>query len=152
MTIEERIQRLEDRAEIADLIARFGPIVDSGNGEKLTELWADDGEYRVGDEYTFVGGEIARLTDLETHQAYLARGCSHILTAPDITINGDQAYAVNHSVVLIRAGEGWVADRVSANQWEMKRTVQGWRVVRRSNALLDGSEAARALLVQERLG
>ena len=44
---------------------------------------------------------------------------------------------------MIRAGE---VARVSANRWDMVRTAYGWRVRHRENALLDGSEGARALL------
>lgn len=149
MDIEHRVQRLEDRAEIADLIARYGPIVDAGEGGQLAELWSDDGEYVIGDEYRFTGNQITGLTELEAHQNYLAAGCAHMLSSPQVMLDGDCAVAVNHSAVLIREGQRWVADRVSANRWELERKPEGWRVSRRSSALLDGEEAARELLAPD---
>ena len=60
--------------------------------------------------------------------------------------DGDEAVAVTHSVVLRHDGAHWIAVRVSANRWELRRTETGWRVHTRVNRLLDGDERARALL------
>ncbi len=37
--LERRLQVLEDRAEIADLIARYGPAADSGDADAVAALW-----------------------------------------------------------------------------------------------------------------
>lgn len=141
-----RLQRLEDRADIIELIAKYGPIVDAGEGRLLGELWTKTGRYEIGDDFAFEAGDLAGLTELPTHQAYLAAGCAHVLTTPTVQLSGDRAIAVNHSVVLVRAGEHWVADRVSANEWHFTRTVLGWRVELRQNRLLNGDVVARGLL------
>jgi hypothetical protein len=39
--------------------------------------------------------------------------------------------------------------RVSSNRWELRKSDGQWRVQRRTNRLLDGDEAARALLRRE---
>lgn len=144
--MEARLRRLEDRAEIADLLARYGPAVDSGVGEELTELWTADGEYRIGADAVIPAAEMPSLVEWDTHQGYLAAGCAHVLSPPRIELDGDRAMAVNHSVVFIHRGEHWVPERVSANCWELHRGPDGWRVFLRENHLLDGAEAARALL------
>lgn len=149
MTMDEvlaRLRALEDRAEISELIARYGPHVDAGEGEGLGELWAAGGAYRVGNEYEFRGDEIGSLTEISEHRALMARGCGHMLSAPTITVTGDTAVAINHSVVIARDGDGWTVERLSANRWSFARTSEGWRVMLRENALLDGDEGARALL------
>ena len=63
-----------------------------------------------------------------------------------LDVDGDRATALGHSCVFRHAGEGFEAWRVSANRWELERRTEGWRVRRRVNRPLDGSEAARALL------
>ena len=63
-------------------------------------------------------------------------GCAHILSPPRVQLDGDRAEAINHSIVLVKRGETWVAERVSANRWELGRTTAGWRVVKRTNRLL----------------
>lgn len=143
--LERRLQALEDRAEIAELIARYGPAADAGDAEAVAALWASEGTYQFDDTVLDADG-IRSLVSIPTHVEYMRRGCAHILSAPRIEIEGDTAVAVTHSVVMLREGERWVGERVSANRWELRRTVAGWRVLRRRNRLLDGDAAARELL------
>lgn len=147
--LADRVRALEDRAAINDLIARYGPAADAGDGDAVGALWAEDGEYWIGGS-VLTGSEIAGLVEFDTHREYLSRGCAHVLSAPLITVEGDRAEAINHSVVLVRSDARWDAERVSANRWEFVRTGEGWRVVRRENHLLDGSEDARSLLAPRR--
>ncbi|WP_262001640.1 MULTISPECIES: nuclear transport factor 2 family protein [Microbacterium] len=145
--LERRLQVLEDRAEIADLIARYGPAADSGDADAVAALWAPGGTYQFDD--TVLGADdIRSLVSIPTHVEYMRRGCAHIVSAPRIEIDGDDAVAVTHSVVMLREGERWIGERVSANRWELRRTADGWRVQRRRNRLLDGDGAARELLAR----
>jgi hypothetical protein len=144
--LESRLRRLEDLAEIADLIARYGPAVDAGVGDELSRLWTLDGEYRIGADVVVPAAHLPEIVDFETHREYLAAGCAHVLSPPRVEFDGDRAVAVNHSVVFVRRGLRWEAERVSANRWELQRTIGGWRVMLRENHLLDGDAAARALL------
>lgn len=143
--IERRLRALEDRAEIADLIARYGPAVDSGDGAAVAAMWTADGTYQFDDTVLDAEG-VRALVDYPTHVEYMRRGCGHVISAPRIVLAGDTATAVTHSVVMIHDDERWVAERVSANLWELAREPAGWRVQRRRNRLLDGAVAARELL------
>lgn len=147
--LEERVRRLEDRLEIIDLIAGYGPAVDSGNEAEVAQMWATDGEYTFGATgdggITLVGEQVAALVDLPGHRGYMARGCGHVLTTPRVWIDGDEATAVNHSLLMLHDGERWVVERVSSNNWELERREGRWRVRRRVNALLDGDPNAFAL-------
>jgi uncharacterized protein (TIGR02246 family) len=40
--LEARLRRLEDRQELADLVARYGPAVDDRDAAALAELYAED--------------------------------------------------------------------------------------------------------------
>jgi uncharacterized protein (TIGR02246 family) len=146
---EARLRALEDREAIRNLIASYGPLADSGDAEAVARLWTGDGVYAVDGFPEACGHEaIAALITGPVHQTLMARGCAHVLGAPVIDLDGERASARCHSVVLAKAGEGWEAVRVAANRWELARTPEGWRVTRRDNALLDGREAARALLAR----
>lgn len=145
--LERRLQVLEDRAEIADLIARYGPAADSGDADAVAALWAPGGTYQF-DDTVLEADDIRSLVSIPTHVEYMRRGCAHIVSAPRIEIDGDDAVAVTHSVVMLREGERWVGERVSANRWELRRAADGWRVQRRRNRLLDGDGAARELLAR----
>jgi uncharacterized protein (TIGR02246 family) len=142
-----RLQALEDREAIRNLIASYGPLADSGDAAGVAALWTEDGIYAVGGFGESRGRDaIAALIAGETHQRLMADGCAHLLGPVAITLDGDHATATGHSVVLRHTGSGFEVYRVSANRWALLRTSDGWRVARRDNAMLDGSAAARALL------
>ncbi|GAA4488032.1 hypothetical protein GCM10023171_26810 [Microbacterium panaciterrae] len=142
--LERRLLALEDRAEIGELIARYGPAVDSGDGAAVAALWAPNGTYRFDDVELDATG-VRALVSYPTHMDYMERGCAHILSAPRISIDGDTAVAITHSAVMIHDGTRWLGERVSANRWELRRLPEGWRVQRRVNRLLDGAPEARLL-------
>jgi len=145
--LSARLTALEDREAVRELIARYGPLADCGDARALAELWTEDGEYVVTGFATARGhSEIAALIDGPVHRQLMADGCAHILGPAVVTVVGDAATARCHSLVLRHEAGSFVVHRVSANRWTFRRTPQGWRAVRRENALLDGTEAARALL------
>lgn len=140
----------EALAEIGQLIARYGPLADAGDAAGAASLWTEDGVYAVGGMAEARGrAAIAGLLQGPEHQALLAAGCAHILSAPAVALAADgvSAVAVNHSIVLRRdESGGYAIHRVAANRWELISTADGWRIRRRDNCLLDGTAEARALL------
>lgn len=146
-TLEQRLQALEDRAAIQDLIASYGPLADCGDATALASLWCADGEYAIAGFASAKGhAEIAALIDGPHHQALMAGGCAHVLGPVVIELAGDSATARGHSIVFRQTQAGFEAHRVAANHWRLVRTAAGWRVAHRANALLDGAKAARMLL------
>jgi uncharacterized protein (TIGR02246 family) len=144
---EERLQALEDKEAIRNLIASYGPLADAGNAAGVTALFTEDGVYAVGGMGEAVGrAAITALIDGETHRQLMADGCAHVLGPVAITLNGDTATATGHSVVIRHKEGSFEIYRASANRWQLARTSQGWRVTRRDNSVLNGDEAARALL------
>lgn len=142
-----RLQALEDCEAIRALIARYGPLADSGDAAGVAGLWVEDGVYAVGGMGEARGRDaIAALIIGPVHQDLMATGCAHVLGPVTLHLEGDQATASGHSLVIRRSGEGIEIYRASANLWTLVRTGEGWRVRRRDNQLLDGAEAARALL------
>lgn len=150
-TLEEiaaRLQALEDREAIRELIARYGPLADTGDAQGVAALWTSDGSYAVGGMTEAKGRTaIAALIEGQVHQKLMADGCAHALGPVTIDLDADTATARGYSIVFRADGDGgFGVARASANRWTLTRTGDGWRVTRRENALLDGAEAARLLL------
>lgn len=153
--LNRRLTAIEDREAIRDLIARYGSLADTGQAQALSALWTDDGVYEVVGFGRAVGhAAIAALIDGPVHRALMADGCAHALGPVAVDLDGDRAVARGHSVVFrcvsVSSMNGvprFEAHRVSANRWALVRTDRGWRVTHRANALLDGAEAARTLLL-----
>lgn len=145
--VSERLQRLEDIEAVRNLIASYGPLADSGDAQAVAALWCDDGVYAVGGMGEAKGrAAIAALIEGPTHQQLMADGCAHLLGPVAIKLHGNRAVATGHSIVFRQATSGFEIYRISANRWTLLRTREGWKVERRDNQLLDGNEAARALL------
>lgn len=146
-TLAARLRALEGREAIRDLIASYGPLADTGDAAALAALWHEDGVYAVGGMGESEGhAAIAALIEGAVHQQLMANGCAHVLSPVTIDLDGDRATAQGYSCVFCWTGEVWQAARVSANRWELARREGIWKVVRRDNALLNGDQAARALL------
>ena len=43
--LEARVRSLEDHVEITQLVAQYGPSVDSGSAEATANLWTEDGTF-----------------------------------------------------------------------------------------------------------
>jgi hypothetical protein len=144
--LEQRLAEMEDRMAILQLIASYGPAVDGLDREGVAALWTAGGSYDFGGTPLQGRDKVADLIHLDSHRAYVGAGSSHLLSLPRVTVDGDRAVAVNYSQVFVKDGASWRADRTSANRWDLARTDEGWQVVKRTNRLLDGSQAARDLL------
>jgi ketosteroid isomerase-like protein len=145
--LRTRLQAVEDRAAITQLVAAYGPAVDSGDAAAAAALWTEDGWYET-DPTPLVGAQaISDMVDGPLHQGFISSGAGHLLGPVHIKINGDSAVAVGYSLLVRHSGDGtFTVFRCSANRWELSRTGQEWKVASRRNALLDGSASARDLL------
>ena len=144
-----RVQLLEDHIAIAQLVSKYGPTVDSGSGDATADLWTEDGVFEVVGTMTMTGhADIAAMVTGKGQEALGQAGCAHVLTAPHINVDGDEARGWNYALHIRWDSEHarfWVA-RVSANTWHWRRTADGWRVLERVNANLDGADAPRRML------
>jgi hypothetical protein len=147
--LEKRVGELEDRLAIYQLMFSYGPAADSGSCEAAAHLWTADGVYDVGDLAPMTGhAELQKMYEGPRHQSLIKGGSSHLTASPCVTVTGDTAVATCYSFVVLREGDGYKIWRASSNRWELVREVGAWRIKRRSNQLLDGSEASRQLLAR----
>lgn len=147
---EERLRRIERRLALYDLIATYGPAVDSGSADAAAGLWAEDGLYDFGDAALEGPTEVAGMVRSDRHQALINRGAAHMLGFPLIHLDDDAERAVvtGYSQVCLQEDGRFYVWRVSANRWELSWNGSAWEVQSRRAYLLDGRDAARALLAQ----
>lgn len=144
-----RLRALEDHVEIMQLVAQYGPAVDSGSGAAAAALWTQDGLFAAVPQRHMQGRvEIEGMVLGERHQSLIRNGCGHVLSVPHIVLEGDTATGRGYALNIrwdAAAERFWVA-RVSANTWRWTRTAEGWRITERINANLDGGAAPRQML------
>jgi hypothetical protein len=143
--LESRLQALEDELDIARLIASYGPLVDAGAPE-VAGLWVEDGVYDVDEVYLAGRSQVAAMVASDPHRSWIRGGCAHVVGPPLVTVAGDEAVAVCHSLMIVHGADGFVVRRATANHWALRRGPDGWRVTTRTNRILDGRAEAPALL------
>jgi uncharacterized protein (TIGR02246 family) len=144
--LERRLRGLEDERQVARVVAAYGPLVDGGDAERVAALWEPDGVYDV-DELLMTGrAQIQDMVSSPAHQRWIAGGCAHLVGPPHVTVDGDEAVAVCHSLMVVHQDGAFVLRRATANRWRLRRTRDGWQVTERTNRVLDGRAEAPELL------
>jgi hypothetical protein len=147
--LTEKVRSLEDQLEIMQLVAQYGPAVDSGSGAAAAGLWVEDGSFDALPQRRMRGrAQIAGMVGEPGHEAMLERGCGHVLTVPHVVVEGDRATGRSYALNIrwdAEAQRFWIA-RLSANTWRWRRTAEGWRIEERVNAGLDGTPGHREML------
>jgi SnoaL-like domain len=148
-TLAAKLRHVEDQLELIQLVAQYGPNVDSGSAEATAALWTDDGTFDAVGVITMRGhDEIVGMVNGAGHQNLILNGCGHVLTTPHVVVEGDDAHGRSYALNIRwdpATERFWVA-RVSANTWRFRRTPDGWRITERINANLDGTPEHRAML------
>jgi hypothetical protein len=144
--LEARVRLLEDQLALYRVVSTYGPAVDTGSSATAGGLWAEGGVYEFDSSRLDGPAGVAAMVESAGHQALIRDGCAHVLALPIVSVDGDTAKATGYSRVYRHRDDGYEVWRVSANHWEFARTPDGWRVSRRSNRTLDGSDEARQIL------
>jgi ketosteroid isomerase-like protein len=148
--LAQRVRLLEDHLAVTQLVAQYGPAVDSGSAEAAAELWTEDGAFDAVPWLQMRGrADIAAMVRTDGHHDLIEHGCGHVLTVPHVVVDGDEAVGRSYALNIRwdpDTDRFWVA-RLSANTWRWARTPDGWRIAARVNAALDGTPEHRAMLV-----
>jgi uncharacterized protein (TIGR02246 family) len=93
----ERLQRLEDREQILELMAAYGATLDRRDFTAFKQLFAEDAAYGGGASTNLTRGRDAIAAMLEkaisTNTANLPKPNSHLFFNPSIQVDGDHATA-----------------------------------------------------------
>lgn len=150
--LEQRIQTLEDEREIIALLSTYGALADSGSATDVAAIWEPDGVYD-NDEITMVGhDQLIAMINSPSHQRWIEGGCAHFNGPVAVTVDGDTAVAVGHSLMVVHQDATFVVRRATANHWQLRRGADGWRATVRTGRILDGRPEAPALLAAGALG
>lgn len=151
-TIEERLQAIEDRMEIYQVIACYGYSVDGLNADSVRDCYTEDGVYEIAGLGAYEGREkIANITKDPFHQALVGAGCAHASTLPYVVIDGDKAVATCHTMVITNGEDGFSVWRLSASRINLSRqSGGGWKISHRQVTLLDGNSSGPELLARLR--
>lgn len=147
-----RLEALEARLAILDVIARYGPAVDAGNADAVACLWSPDGRYSytLGDGAATLEGRegLRSMVRGDMHQEIIRDGSGHLMGLPVVEVDGRTAVATSYSMLVRHHPQdgSFRIDRLCANRWELSCEAGRWQVVDRVNLLLDGRETARFLL------
>ena len=143
--LERRLTRLEDERAVTKLVTSYGPLVDSGQSAAVGQIWHEDGVYDVDGLLMRGRHEVEAMVESEPHQRLLRGGCVHLSGPPDVYVEGDDAVAVCHSLLILHRDGRFMIYRAGANHWQLRREDGEWRVTARRTRALDGSVEAREL-------
>ena len=130
-TLAQRVQRLEDLMAIQQLFIDYGRYLDAGDFDAYAALFCDDGEVLLGPLGRAQGR--AAIKQLMTRSLAGRQGSSyHIISSPQIALDGDRATATVMWTVIARTAEGAAAlTMVGHHSDVLRREGDGWRFVRR---------------------
>jgi hypothetical protein len=157
--LEQRVQALEDRLDILQLIMSYPLALDSGAEQHCRSTWAENGvfdrgsndpaEHSGGYQGTYGLEMIIEEFNGPALQKARDRGLAHLMTAPHVVIHGNKAVATNYNQLVEHGGNEFHTTRVTANRWELVREDGKWLIERRILRLLTGTREAQQLLAQE---
>jgi uncharacterized protein (TIGR02246 family) len=129
--LAERVRRLEDVMAIHQLFVDYGRYLDAGDIDAYASLFAEDGEVLLGPLGRAKGR--AAIKELMTKAVGGRQGNSyHIISSPQIVLEGDRATATVMWSVIARTAEGRAAlTMVGHHDDVLRREPDGWRFVRR---------------------
>jgi uncharacterized protein (TIGR02246 family) len=129
--LARRVQRLEDLLAIHQLFVDYGRYLDAGDIDAYASLFAEDGEVLLGPLGRAKGR--AAIKELMTKAVGGRQGSSyHIISSPQVVLDGDRATATVMWSVIARTAEGGAAlTMVGRHEDELRREREGWRFVRR---------------------
>jgi hypothetical protein len=157
--LTKRVQMLEDRLDILQLIMSYPLALDSGAETHCRSVWAETGLFDRGSSdpaehsggYQGAYGVETIVEELNGPALQRARdsGLAHLMTTPHVVIEGDKAVATNYNQLVEHGQNGFHTTRVTANRWELVRQHGKWLIERRILRLLSGTREAQQLLRQE---
>jgi SnoaL-like domain len=156
-SVEDRLQAIEDRLEIYNLIASHSPIADSFSHELMLAMFTPDGTIEVGQRpairiHDRLGADDPVRRDAMRDAAKM--GLAHLGSLPYIKLGKNTAVAFSYVGMTVRDptaetisvpahgdGPGHRLFLLAANRWDLVRSDGSWKLSRRKGAFCDGSDA-----------
>src|SRR5208283_3327746 len=122
--LENRLRRLEDESAIQRVLMSYGPAADSGQSSFAADLWLEDGEYDwdANGEPHRGSASVDAMLQGDRHKQLMSEGVAHFGGPPLLEVDGDNATAINYSLVMRRDDKRFYLWRVSAVRWDLERS------------------------------
>jgi hypothetical protein len=127
ISLEEQVRWLVERAEIAELLARYARCIDGRDWEGLQRTYAEDGVMEHGG--VSVGRD--RVPELSERILEGVASSHHLVGDPSIEIDGATARTHSHYFAT-HVAEGGAIERQGGGWYDctLRRTERGWRFTR----------------------
>lgn len=161
--LEQRLQIIEDKLAIYELIASHPPSADTGLAEYTAAVYMEEGTFNRGEELDGAKGvdAIAAFILRPAHEEAIKSGLAHFTGLPLIDLRGNKAIVTSYLQLLQldKQGEpremanhgystGYRIHRVVVNRWELERNEGRWKIHSRTLLPVDGTDAPRELLAR----
>jgi len=141
-----RIQRLEDEAEIRNLLASYGLATDGGSVEATANIFAEDCHIDIDGAAFMEGRDQARgIVSSPLHQEIMPNS-AHIMGPFHITWDGETAIATGYATVYLKEDGAVKIWRQSYGRWELVRRDGRWQVLRRTSRSTGRDDCQELLL------
>ncbi len=125
--LKRRLQNLEDKEAIRDMLSRYALAVDLKRVEDFLNLWAPDGVF-----VTDGSGTVVSIKGREEIRAYLgsflAIATQHLLLDYLVEVNGDTATAIGHQVITGTQEDKTRLGRCAVRRFRFRRINGNWRI------------------------
>lgn len=142
-----RIQRLEDEAEVRNLLSSYGLATDGGSAEACAQIFAENCHIDIDGAAFMDGREQARgIVTSPLHQEIMPNS-AHLMGPFHIKWEGETAIATGYATVYLREGDAVGIWRQSYGRWELIKRDGRWQVLRRTSRST-GREDCQELLLR----
>ena len=158
--LEQRLKLAEDELALRNLMVRYGLAVDCGDVEAALACHNENAVYTVSsptagrddcdsnsaDLHLKGHQAIADMLSSQMHQS-LIPNCAHTVGPFTIELSGDSARASGYSRLYHRKDDNFNLMRLSINEWQFMRGINGWLITARESRLI-GEKEAQTLLAR----
>lgn len=133
--IERRLRRLEDLTEIQQLFVEYGRSLDDGDIDRYASLFTRDGRVDLGPIGRAEGPAAIRLLMQAALEGLVGRSF-HLVTSPQIRLDGDEARATVMWTVVHRDANGAPQVTMIGKHHDLLRREDGrWRFAERRGTI-----------------
>ena len=127
MSVEQRLQHIEDRLNIKELKYRYCRAVDQREWETWVDQFAPDGTFEIEDAGEFHGqDELTRLATETLVEEYTHS--LHVALNPTLDISGDTADGEWNLLLFYVQSDGTIGTRYGHYVDTYVRTADGWKI------------------------
>ena len=131
MSVEQRLQELEDERAILDTFYRYSSALDYGSEDEWLSCWTKDAVYKLPGREPRIGTE-ELLAQFRISPHAPEKYQKHVISNPRVTVSGDSAEASSYFALFGMEAEGACIITYGHYQDKLVRDEDGgWRISER---------------------